>query len=136
ANGGGLLWPLAASRVGSLALALGGGLLFSRGKFTVKTKEEPLSPRVENPGLGRWKNNQAIWKVGILLTLISSTCDTGGNFFFVAATRVGRLDVAAMLSSLYPASTILLAAWLLKERTSPRQALGMAAALVAVALIS
>jgi len=136
ANGGGLLWPLAASRVGSLALALGGGLIFSRGRFTVKTKEEPLSPRVENPGSGRWKNNQAIWKVGILLTLISSTCDTGGNFFFVAATRVGRLDVAAMLSSLYPASTILLAAWLLKERTSPRQALGMAAALVAVALIS
>ncbi len=136
ANGGGLLWPLAASRVGSLALALGGGLIFSRSRFTVKTKGESLSPRVENPGSGRWKNNHALWKVGILLTLISSTCDTGGNFFFVAATRVGRLDVAAMLSSLYPASTILLAVWLLKERTSPRQALGMAAALVAVALIS
>ncbi|HET9101599.1 MAG TPA: EamA family transporter [Acidobacteriaceae bacterium] len=55
---------------------------------------------------------------------------------FVAATRIGRLDVAAVLASLYPASTILLAIWLLKERTNRRQAFGMTAALVAVALIS
>ncbi len=34
ANGGGLIWPLAASRVGSLGLAVGGGLLFSRDRFT------------------------------------------------------------------------------------------------------
>ena len=70
------------------------------------------------------------------LALIAGAFDTSGNFLFVAATRIGRLDVAAVLCSLYPASTILLAAWLLKERTSRRQAWGMAAALVAVALIS
>jgi drug/metabolite transporter (DMT)-like permease len=125
ANGGGLLWPLAASRVGSLTLALGSGLLFSRHQFTAEAVAQPNIPR-----------RRVQWQIGVALAIMVSTCDTSGNFLFVAATRIGRLDVAAVLSSLYPASTILLAAWLLKERTSPRQAMGMTAALVAVALIS
>ena len=120
ANAGGLIWPLAASRVGSLTLAVGGGLIFSRGHFVADAAATP----------------RARWKVGVALALLASTCDTGGNFLFIAATRVGRLDVASVLASLYPASTILLAAWLLKERTSRRQAVGMVAALAAVALIS
>jgi drug/metabolite transporter (DMT)-like permease len=62
--------------------------------------------------------------------------DTGGNLSFLAATRMGRLDVAAVLSSLYPAGTILLAATFLKERTSPQQRWGMVLALPAVALIT
>ncbi len=120
ANGGGLIWPLAASRVGSLALALGGGLLFSRHRFTADA----------SPG------TRIRWKLGVGLALLAGACDTTGNFFFVAATKIGRLDIAAVLASLYPASTILLAAWLLKERTSARQAAGMVAALAAVVLIS
>jgi drug/metabolite transporter (DMT)-like permease len=125
ANGGGLLWPLAASRVGSLTLAVGGALLFSRGQFLAG-----------NSGARITRNRRQQWQIGIALTLLASICDTSGNFFFIAATRTGRLDVAAVLSSLYPASTILLAIWLLKERTTPRQAVGMVAALAAVALIS
>ena len=62
--------------------------------------------------------------------------DTGGNLSFLAATRAGRLDVAAVLSSIYPASTILLAAWLLKERTTARQRWGMALAVVAVVFVT
>ena len=38
ANGGGLLWPLAASRVGSLALAIAGGVILSRGQFVVEQR--------------------------------------------------------------------------------------------------
>ncbi len=126
ANSGGLLWPLAASRVGSLTLALGGGLLFSRHRFTA----DAAASGAHAP------SRPVPWKIGVMLAILASTCDTTGNFLFVAATRVGRLDIAAVLASLYPASTILLAAWLLKERTSARQAVGMTAALVAVALIS
>jgi drug/metabolite transporter (DMT)-like permease len=125
ANSGGLFWPLAASRVGSLSLAILGGLILSRGRFMV----DPDPQR--NPASRRRR-----WMIGIGLALIAGAFDTTGNFLFVAATRIGRLDVAAVLSSLYPASTILLAVWLLHERTNRRQALGMTAALVAVALIS
>jgi drug/metabolite transporter (DMT)-like permease len=62
--------------------------------------------------------------------------DTGGNLLFVAATRVGRLDVAAVLASLYPAGTILLAGWFLKERPTKQQFLGMGVALAAVVMIT
>ncbi len=134
ANGGGLLWPLAASRVGSLVLAIAGGLILSRDQFVVEP-EPPSASHLQSSG-SMQRTVRRRWMIGIGLALIASAFDTGGNFLFVAATRIGRLDVAAVLSSLYPASTILLAVWLLKERTNRRQALGMTVALVAVALIS
>jgi drug/metabolite transporter (DMT)-like permease len=55
---------------------------------------------------------------------------------FIAATRVGRLDVASVLAGLYPAGTILLAAWQLHERPTRRQVVGMVSALVAVVMIT
>ena len=70
------------------------------------------------------------WACGVALL------DTGGNVLFLVATRMGRLDVASVLASLYPAGTILLAAWYLHEQPTRRQSLGMAAALAAVAMIT
>lgn len=134
ANGGGLLWPLAASRVGSLFLAIAGGLILSRGRFIVKPDSRIDLPSRSSDSIDRMVRRRVL--IGIGLGLVTGAFDTSGNFLFVAATRIGRLDVAAVLSSLYPASTILLAIWLLHERTSRRQAIGMTAALVAVALIS
>ncbi len=62
--------------------------------------------------------------------------DTSGNLMFIAASRAGRLDVASVLASLYPASTILMAAWMLRERPTRRQGLGMIVAAVAVVMIT
>ena len=70
------------------------------------------------------------------LVLLSGALDAGGNAFFVLAGRTGRLDVAAVLSSMYPASTVLLAAILLGERTTRAQGVGIVAVLAAIALIA
>ncbi|MEO8870654.1 MAG: DMT family transporter [Granulicella sp.] len=68
--------------------------------------------------------------------LLAALLDTSGNMMFIAATQAGRLDVAAVLASLYPASTILLAAYVLKERPTRRQGLGMLVAAAAVVMIT
>jgi drug/metabolite transporter (DMT)-like permease len=62
--------------------------------------------------------------------------DSLGNLAYIGATQVGRLDVAAVLSSLYPVATVILAILLLGERLSRLHALGIGLAGLAVALIA
>ncbi len=71
-----------------------------------------------------------LW-IGILASLL----DTIGNGFFVWAASFGRLEAAALISSLYPGVTILLAAVVLREWPTKRQMAGLALALVAVGLL-
>jgi drug/metabolite transporter (DMT)-like permease len=134
AGRGGVLWPLAWSRLASATLAaivtwigtrrIGTRRIGTRGGAKVGAKLD-ARPKLLWPG----------WAV-LGLIAIAGIFDASGNTFYTMATRLGRLDIAAVLSSLYPASTILLAAVLLKERTTRSQAAGMALALVAVVLIS
>lgn len=107
---GGTFWPLAAARATAFLLVLASAL--ARG--------------------GAWVPSRA----ALPLVLLSGALDAGGNALFVLASQAGRLDVAAVTSSMYPASTVLLAAALLRERVSLPQRAGIAVVLGAIALIA
>lgn len=105
-----ILWPLVSARGTSILVVLIVGM---------------LSRNIELPVLTR-----------LPIIALAGIFDTGGNIFFALATRAGRLDISAVLSSLYPAATVVLAWIILKERLTMRQWIGILLALVAVILIA
>ena len=114
ANPLGVVEPMALARVGSLVTCLVLLGFLGRG----------------GGGAGWLSRAGWTWALGV------AVLDTGGNLLYIAATRAGRLDVAAVLAALYPASTILLAEGVLGERPGRRQVLGMGVAVVAVVLVT
>jgi drug/metabolite transporter (DMT)-like permease len=62
--------------------------------------------------------------------------DIGGNVLYLLAKQHVRLDVAAVLSSLYPVATVLLARFISREKVARSQWLGVAVCLAAIALIT
>ena len=62
--------------------------------------------------------------------------DTAANGFFAFATTHGLLSLVAIVGSLYPVVTVVLAYTLLHERIARHQRMGVVAALAGVALIS
>ncbi len=103
-------WPLAAARfAGFVALGL----------YALLARQPGLPPR-------------DIWGFSI----VNGVLDIGGNAFYVLAAQTGRLDVAAVLSALYPASTVLLAWIILKERITWTQTLGVLLAFIAIVLFT
>ena len=105
-----ILWPLIAARTTSLSLILAVSLVLRR-------KLLPARDRLP-------------------LIALAGILDTGGNLFYMLAARAGRLDIAAVLSALYPAATVMLARIILKELINRWQLIGIIAALGAVALIA
>lgn len=67
---------------------------------------------------------------------LAGSLDVVGNAFFVAAAQTGRLDIAAVTSSLYPITTVILARLLLGERFAHVHVAGIVVAGVAIACIS
>ncbi len=110
-----VFWPLAASQFITLitVLVFAGGVALTRRNGGIR-----LAVRA------------------VPLMLLAGLLDAGGNAFFLLAEHAGRLDVAAVLASLYPASTVVLARLLLNERVSSTQAVGIAAALASILLIA
>jgi drug/metabolite transporter (DMT)-like permease len=69
------------------------------------------------------------------IILVCGGLDMLANAFYLLAARSGPLSVVVTLSSLYPASTVLLARVVLGERLNARQITGVGCALAAIVLI-
>jgi len=117
AGAAGVVWPMATARIGSITTC---SLFALCHALTTRRPAAPIK----------------LSKPAILWALSTALLDTSGNLLFLSATRSGRLDIAAVLASLYPATTILLAGLVLKERLSRRQGIGMAIAAIAVVMIT
>ena len=72
----------------------------------------------------------------LTLILVAGAGDVLGNVAFLIATREGALAIAAVLTSLYPVGTILLAWVILKERIAASQTVGIVLAMAACALLA
>ena len=68
--------------------------------------------------------------------LLVGCLDSAGTMVFAIASQSGRLDEAVVISSLYPAITVLLASVVLKERFARWRLVGVLAALAAVPMIA
>jgi drug/metabolite transporter (DMT)-like permease len=77
-----------------------------------------------------------ITPAGIRWGVLTGCIDSIGTMLFVRASQSGRLDEAVVLSSLYPAVTVLLARLFLKEHFTRWKLVGLLAALVAVPMIA
>ena len=103
------LWPLIAARVVSVAFFSLAGLL----------SRTSLVPRRES----------------MRLVIGGGALDMLANVLYLLAVRQGLLSIVATLVSLYPASTIILARFVLGERLRLLQQAGVACAVVAIVLI-
>ena len=110
ANETAVFWPLTSARIASV---------ISLGLFIIIRKNWERPSRSQMP-----------------LIILSGVLDALGNTFFTFAARFGRLDLAAILSSLYPASTVMLSQIFLHERLNRPQWLGVVLAILAVILIT
>lgn len=102
------LWPLVPMKASAVAVVGAAGL--ARGR----------SLRAERPA--------TVWAIGIL--------DAAAITAYLVASRIGLLPVVAVLGSLYPAGTVLLARTVLDERLTATQLAGLCLALVGVAMIA
>jgi uncharacterized membrane protein len=72
----------------------------------------------------------------LTIAVVAGVLDITGSVVFIRAAQLGRLDDAVVLSSLYPAVTVLLARFFLHEHFSRGRTIGMVAALAAVPMIA
>jgi len=98
----------------------------------IRTTEALMIAAIVLVGRQAWRTDRrllpALAGVGVL--------DMAGNAGFILAVQAGSLAVAAVLSSLYPVTTVILASVVLRERVTRSHAAGIALAVAAIACIA
>jgi drug/metabolite transporter (DMT)-like permease len=82
--------------------------------------------------------SRSAWRVPretLRIVIAVGVLDMLGNTFYLLGVQSGALAIAAVLSSLYPVTTVILAAILLRERVTRDHTVGIALAVAAIALI-
>ena len=74
--------------------------------------------------------------IGLRLAVACGVIDAMANVLLLLGLRAGDLSVISVLTAMYPAGTILLAAVVLRERIAPVQWLGLALALTAAGMLA
>ncbi|MEO6826063.1 MAG: EamA family transporter [Microbacteriaceae bacterium] len=99
---------------------------------------EVSAPEVSAPGCtgNAVAARSRIWTPGIRLAVACGLIDATGNTLLLIGMRLGDLSVISVLTAMYPAGTIVLAAVVLRERIAPVQWVGLVLALVAAALLA
>ncbi|HXM67545.1 MAG TPA: DMT family transporter [Candidatus Acidoferrum sp.] len=82
------------------------------------------------------RNFRDITPAGVRWGVLTGCIDSLGTMLFVRASQTGRLDEAVVISSLYPAVTVLLARIVLKEHFTRWRFVGLVAALASVPMIA
>ncbi|MDD2850658.1 MAG: EamA family transporter [Desulfuromonadaceae bacterium] len=106
----GVIWPIMATRIGGIMALLPYAILKGR-------------PRT-------------VEGVSWLFVVMIVVFDISGTVAYILAGQTGRLDIAAVLSSLYPGMTVFLSWLLLREKITKIHLVGVLAALGAVMLMA
>jgi drug/metabolite transporter (DMT)-like permease len=81
------------------------------------------------------KGRVSVSRGSVFVAIFAGAADMLANVFFLLASRTGLLMIVTIVTSLYPAPTVLLARVFQGQRISPARAGGIAFALAGVALI-
>ena len=121
AHGDAGLWPIAAAAVSGLAL--GYGLMLWR-------RRPGAVPAAPEPKLREMSRGTLIWLQA------AGALDLTANALYLLAGQDGLLSIVAPIASLYPASTVLLAMAVDRERMRPVQIAGLGLAATALVLVA
>jgi drug/metabolite transporter (DMT)-like permease len=106
------------------------------GTGVIPVTTNPTSNVTRNSASPRMRSESGVLRTGILIAVLSGLIDVVANALFLIGLRLGDLSIMSVLTAMYPAGTILLAAVVLKERIAPVQWLGLALAVAAAAMLA
>lgn len=82
----------------------------------------------------RWRDRPR--STALTLAIYCGILDAGANSLMLFGLRLGELTIMSVLTAMYSAGTIILAAIVLKERLTPSQVAGLVLALAAAAMLA
>jgi drug/metabolite transporter (DMT)-like permease len=115
--------------------AVNGAIMFAIVGVLVLLRRHRRSRVLRNCGLDNRIETRA-WRPALSLAITCGVIDAVANTGLLIGVRLGELSVMAVLTALYPAGTIILAAIVLKERIAPVQIAGLVLAIGAGGMLA